>query len=100
MAAHFFVGRDVLGRYQWHLKDDDGIIIARSGAGYQNRKEAHDAIDSVKGIAPGAAIVDNNVDYAPAESDIVDQHTTAVERQNELKQLYKKLFPRGVMISD
>jgi hypothetical protein len=37
MAANFVVDKDVLGRYQWHLKAANGNIIARSEQAYPNR---------------------------------------------------------------
>jgi uncharacterized protein YegP (UPF0339 family) len=96
MAANFVVDKDVLGRYQWHLKAANGNIIARSEQAYPNRVVAHKAIESVKTNAPDAAIVDGNV---ATEKRIAEAHATAVERQQKLKALYKKLFPNGVMIS-
>jgi hypothetical protein len=39
------------------------------------------------------------VDYLAAEKAIAKAHETAVERQRKLKELYKKRFPNGVMIS-
>ena len=99
MAANFVVDKDVLGRYQWHLKAANGNIIARSEQAYPNRVVAHKAIESVKTNAPDAAIVDGNVDNVATEKRIAEAHATAVERQQKLKALYKKLFPNGVMIS-
>jgi hypothetical protein len=39
------------------------------------------------------------VDYVATEKAIAKAHATAVENQRKLKQLYKKRFPNGVMIS-
>jgi uncharacterized protein len=99
MAANFVVDKDALGRYQWHLKAANGNIIARSGQAYPNRAAAHKGIESVKTNAPDAAIVDGNVDYVATEKVIAKAHATAVENQRKLKELYKKRFPNGVMIS-
>jgi uncharacterized protein YegP (UPF0339 family) len=99
MAANFVVDKDALGRYQWHLRAANGNIIARSEQAYASREAAHKAIESVRTNAPDAAIVDGNVDYVATEKAIAKAHATAVENQRKLKQLYKKRFPNGVMIS-
>ena len=98
MAATFVVDRDVLGRYQWHLKADNGKIIARSGEPYPNRQAAHDAIKSVMTSAPGAEIDNDNVDKVAGEKAIAEAHSLAVERHRKLKELYEKRFPNGTMI--
>ena len=98
MAANFVVDKDVLGRYQWHLKVANGNIIARSEQAYPSRAAAHKAIESVKTNAPDASIVDGNVDYLATEKRIAKNHATAVENQRKLKALYKKRFPNGVIL--
>lgn len=42
--AHFQIFRDSRGDWRWHLRADNGRIVADSGEGYASRRNAKRAI--------------------------------------------------------
>lgn len=59
LAAKFEVYQDPAGKIRWHLKADDGEVIASSGEQcYSTKVAAEKAIRSIQTIAAYAAIVD------------------------------------------
>ncbi|WP_353633836.1 HVO_2922 family protein [Halobacterium sp. NMX12-1] len=54
--AAFEVYEDAGGEWRWRLRHRNGNIIGDGGEGYSSRTKAHDAIESVKRDAPGAAV--------------------------------------------
>jgi len=57
--AAFEVYKDQSEEWRWRLRHRNGNVIADSGEGYTERNKAHDAIESVKRNAPGAATAAN-----------------------------------------
>jgi len=56
--ATFELYEDEEGKYRWRLVHDNGNIIADSGEGYTDRRDAENGIESVKRNAPGAEVVE------------------------------------------
>ncbi|GGN22330.1 HVO_2922 family protein [Halarchaeum nitratireducens] len=56
--ATFEVYTDAAGQWRWRLVHDNGNVIADSGEGYASRQKATQGIESVKGNAPDAEVVD------------------------------------------
>lgn len=54
--ATFHTYLDAGNRWRWHLKADNGEIIADSGQGYASLDGVRDAARRVKRIAPAAEI--------------------------------------------
>ncbi|MFB6108847.1 MAG: HVO_2922 family protein [Haloplanus sp.] len=55
--ATFEVFEDAAGEYRWHLRHDNGNIIADGGEGYATKQKAMQGIRSVKRNAPDAGVV-------------------------------------------
>lgn len=58
MRARFEVYRDSAGEYRWRLRHWNGNVIADSGEGYETKRGALDAVESVRKNAPNADVVD------------------------------------------
>lgn len=48
---------EMANRYRWHLKDDDGKIIANSAAGYDNETDCWTAIHLVQSTTVTTPII-------------------------------------------
>ncbi len=58
MGATFELFEDDAGEWRWHLRHDNGNIIADSGEGYATKQKARQGLESVKRNAPDAAVVE------------------------------------------
>jgi uncharacterized protein len=58
MAAKFEVYKTNNGEFRWHLKSDNGQIIATSGEGYTSKAGATNGVEAVKRDVADAATED------------------------------------------
>jgi uncharacterized protein YegP (UPF0339 family) len=56
--AKFEIARDKSNEYRWHLRADNGKIIADSAEGYKDKADCEHGIQLVKQEAPTATIKD------------------------------------------
>ena len=54
--AVFHTFKDTAGNWRWHLKANNGRIIADSGEGYESLTGVREAAQRVKDLAPNAEI--------------------------------------------
>jgi uncharacterized protein YegP (UPF0339 family) len=57
MCAKFEVMKNSKGQFYWHLKADNGEIVATSET-YTTKKDSMDTINSIKKITPNATVDD------------------------------------------
>jgi len=60
--ATFQLYEDSADQWRWRLVHDNGNIIADSGQGYTSKRRARDGIESVKGNAGDAEVVEVTVE--------------------------------------
>jgi uncharacterized protein YegP (UPF0339 family) len=60
--AAFEIYEDKGGEYRWRLRHRNGNILADSGQGYAERRNARDGIESVKRNAPGADLEESETE--------------------------------------
>lgn len=58
--ATFELYEDSAGEYRWRLRHQNGNVIADSGEGYTDRRDARNGIKSVCENAPGADLLDQS----------------------------------------
>ncbi|MFC7232151.1 HVO_2922 family protein [Saliphagus sp. GCM10025308] len=56
--AEFRLFEDRAGEWRWHLRHQNGNIIADSGEGYTSKQSARNGIRSVVRNAPGASVLE------------------------------------------
>ena len=56
--ARFVLFKDRVGEYRWHLRADNGEVIADSSEGYVKKSDCEHGIDLVKTQASGAEVED------------------------------------------
>ncbi|MFB6069354.1 MAG: HVO_2922 family protein [Halobacterium sp.] len=58
MGATFELFEDAAGEWRWHLRHDNGNIIADGGEGYATKQKAKQGLESVRRNAPDADVVE------------------------------------------
>jgi uncharacterized protein len=58
VAAKFEISKDHAGKFRFHLKAQNGEIIAAS-QGYETKASAEKGIEAIKTHAPGAKVEDH-----------------------------------------
>jgi len=99
--ATFELYEDSADEWRWRLVHDNGNIIADGGEGYSSKQNAENGLESVKGNAAGARLVDESKDEQEDDPDVAGSDATFELFEDSAEQWrWRLVHENGQIVAD